>query len=221
MVDMNVDKGNAAPEAKAPDVAVAPEVKEEGSLLNSETPKAPEVKEPEADAKAEVKEEAKADVEKDEVPEAYEFKLPEGQELDANMIEAFKPLAKEFNLGQKAAQKLVDMVASHAGKAVEAQKKLEAETIAGFKKSIHDDPKHVEIISDAKLAVSKFGMDNAEFKQLTEGWIGSHPGFVRFLANIGSHLREADMIPGSTAGTSGGKGSLGSLLYPDMNKKKS
>ena len=194
---------------------VVPEVKEpekpELSLLAGETPAEKPVEETKPEDKTE-------EVEKDEVPENYEFVLPEGQELDTGMTDAFKVVAKEMGLGQKAAQKLVDMVAEQAQKAVESQRKLEAETIAGFKKEILSDPKHVEMISNAKLTLQKFS--NPEFTKLTEGWLGSHPAVVRFLSNIGSHLREADMIPSAPSGLSGGKESLGNVLYPNMKRKK-
>lgn len=215
-----MDPKNVAPAAEAPVVAApavdAPAVEApvaetpEVSLLAGDVPEAKVEEKP-----------AEPEAEKDEVPENYEFAIAEGQELDSEMVDAFKPLAKELGLGQKAAQKLVDMVAAHAQKAFEAQKKQEAETIAGFKKAILDDPKHVEMLSNAKLTINKFGEGNAELKQLTDGWLGNHPGFVKFLANIGSHLREADMIQGAPAGSSGSGETLGSRLYPDMPRKKS
>lgn len=211
---------NVAPAAETP--VVAPPVVETpvAETPVAETPEVSLLAGDVPEAKAEEKP-AEPEVEKDEVPANYEFNIAEGQELDGAMVEAFKPLAKELGLGQKAAQKLVDMVASHAQKAFEAQKKQEAETIAGFKKQILDDPKHVEMLSNAKLTINKFGAGNVELKQLTDGWLGNHPAFVKFLANIGSHLREADMIPGAPAGSSGGGESLGSKLYPDMPRKKS
>lgn len=199
-------------EETAPAEGTAPV--EEGSLLSGDLPEA-EKPEEKTDEKPEEKVE---EVEKDEVPEAYEFVLPEGQELDAGMTDSFKTVAKELGLGQKAAQKLVDMVASHAQKAVEAQKVQEAATVSNWKKEILADPKHAENISNAKLTLQKFS--TPEFKALTDGWLGSHPAVVKFLANIGSHLREADFVSDAPAGSSGGKDSLGAVLYPNMKRKK-
>ena len=165
-------------------------------------------------------EESKKETEQEsEAPETYEFVAPEGVELDANMIESFKPLAKELNLSQEKAQKLVDLVATKSQEAADAQRKQEAQMISDWQKEITSDPGHKEMLSAAKLTVSKFGKDNPEFETLTKSWLGSHPGFVKFLASIGTHLKEADMDP-SAVGGSGGNQTLGSILYPDMGKKK-
>ena len=155
----------------------------------------------------------------DPVPEEYQFEAPEGTDLDEGMVESFKPLAKELGLGQKAAQKLVDMVAKKTQEATEHQQQQEAKMIAEWQKEITSDPSHKELLSNAKLTVSKFGADNPEFEKLTKSWLGSHPGFVKFLASIGTHLKEADMDSGSAAAKSGDQ-SLGSILYPNMGKKK-
>jgi len=205
--------------AETPVVAPQTETTQDATLLTEEA-------KPELDTKSllDVDGEAKSEEtteEKDEVPEGdYELKFEEGMELDAGLLDSFKSLAKELKLGNKAAQKLVDMVASHAQKALKEQRNKELETIAGFKKEILADPKHKELINDAQAAVRKFAGDNEMFKELTKSWVGNHPGFVRFLASIGSHLREADMVSGSASGEGGQKQDLGSILYPDMAKKK-
>ena len=206
--------GNAAaPEASGTKPTEGTEPKVEAPAETKE--EAPEEKK-EADSllSEEEKTEEKDD---DPVPDEYEFKVPEGTELDSTMVESFKPLAKELGLGNTAAQKLVDLVATHTQRAVDAQREQEVKMISEWKSQITSDPNHKEVIASAKLTVQKFGNDNPEFKKLTDSWLGSHPGFVKFLAQIGNHLKEADM-PQGTIG-SGGEGSLGSILYPNMNKK--
>src|SRR5687767_12536146 len=57
-------------------------------------------------------------------PEKYEdFTLPEGIELDQAAMEGFLPVAKELNLTQEQAQKLVDLQTAYVKNAADAQAK--------------------------------------------------------------------------------------------------
>jgi hypothetical protein len=61
-----------------------------------------------------------------EVPEKYEFKVPEGtegMEIDENMVNEFTPTFKELGLTQEQAQKLVDKYAPLVKQQAEAQTK--------------------------------------------------------------------------------------------------
>lgn len=216
-----VQETTGAPEVAAPETPATDPVASPPDATASKAPEADANETPaepkEAESLLSEGENADDGKDADPVPEEYEFNVPEGTELDPGMVEAFKPLAKELSLGSNAAQKLVDLVATHTQKAVDAQREQEAKMISEWKSQITSDPNHKEVIASAKLTVQKFGNDNPEFKKLTESWLGSHPGFVKFLAQVGNHLKEADM-PQGTVG-SGGEGSLGSILYPNMNKK--
>lgn len=44
-------------------------------------------------------------------PDRYEFKSPEGAEYDANVLSAYGEVAKELNMTQEAAQKMLDKLA--------------------------------------------------------------------------------------------------------------
>jgi len=223
-------KGNVSTEAVA-EVAVAetttaaevvaaqeaPAVKAETPVEKAETPK---VSEGEETSLLAAEEEAKSDKpEAEAAPEqvVYDFKVPEGTELDTALVESFKPLAAELKMSNADAQKLVDLVASHTQKAVDEMREKEAALVSGWKKEILADPEHKTHIANAKLTLQKFGAENPELKKLTDSWLGSHPGFVKFLAQIGSHLKEANMDSGAVG--QGGDQSLGSILYPSMNKK--
>ncbi len=55
-------------------------------------------------------------------PEKYEFKAPEeGQELDKGALEVFEPIARELNLNNEQAQKLVDVYGSKIMPAIQKQ----------------------------------------------------------------------------------------------------
>ena len=71
----------------------------DGTLKDAQTLTTPEPKvEPKADDKPIAP----------TVPEKYDFKAPEGQSLDAALVERATPIFKELGLTQDAAQKLVD-----------------------------------------------------------------------------------------------------------------
>ena len=63
------------------------------------------------DPKAEEKgEDGAADKLKDEAPDTYkDFSVPEGIEIDPKVLEEFQGTAKDLNLSQDQAQKLIDM----------------------------------------------------------------------------------------------------------------
>ena len=46
------------------------------------------------------------------IPEKYEFTMPEGRELDVEMVEKVTPLFKELKISQEGAQKLADLLVS-------------------------------------------------------------------------------------------------------------
>lgn len=218
-VDTAVE-GAVAETTAAPETTVAPEVTEAKTEPAAKAEDKVEAKDESGKDESSLlaaEEEATSDTPEEEAaPIEYDFSVPEGMELDAELVESFKPLAAELKMSNADAQKLVDLVASHTQKAVDSMREQEANMVAGWKKEILADPEHKTHIANAKLTLQKFGSENAELKKLTDSWLGSHPGFVKFLAQIGSHLREADMDSGSVG--QGGNQSLGSILYPTMKK---
>lgn len=73
-------------------------------------------------------EEPTGEPEKGEVPETYEFKVPEGMELDQAMSDRFTPIFKEIGLTQEQAQKLVDGYAPILKERAESTKNEAAES---------------------------------------------------------------------------------------------
>ena len=66
-------------------------------------------------------------------PDAYDFKsieLPEGIQFDNALAQKFEPVAKELNLSQESANKLVNLLVEHQQSQLGNQKEL----IAAFKK---------------------------------------------------------------------------------------
>ena len=152
-------------------------------------------------------------------PENYEdFKLPEGVEANKELTEAFVPIAKDLNLTQEQAQKLVDLQVEQSqrdAKATEeawATTKNEWETAAKADEEIGGE-KLEEQIGLAKKALDKFGT-----KELMEALeitgTGSHPEFLRVFARVGKAISEDAIISGKEQS---GELSLEKRLFPNQN----
>ncbi|HDF2343820.1 TPA: peptidase [Morganella morganii] len=135
-------------------------------------------------------------------PEKYEFKTAEGQELDAEAVKAFEPIAKELNLSNEQAQKLVDV---YGGKIMP---KLVEQQAAQWQQQIEQWAEQVKADKDlgtdasigaAQKAMDKFG--SPELKQyLNETGLGNHPELVRIFANIGKAMSEDGLVTGNSGG---------------------
>lgn len=154
-------------------------------------------------------------------PEKYEdFKVPEGMELDEKAIEEFTPLAKELNLSQEQAQKLVDFQAKFQEGLLEQQ--TEAwDTLQDHWRSQVKEDKEVggkafdESIAAATAALKEFGTPELQEALVTTG-MGNHPEVVRVFARIGKAIGEDKIRTGNSA--SNAPKSAADLLYPTMNK---
>ncbi|MEQ9887617.1 peptidase [Pectobacterium zantedeschiae] len=172
----------------------------------------------EAELAAEKEAAEKAEKEKKQgegAPEKYEFKATEGQDLDADALAAFEPLARELGLTNEQGQKFVDAYASkilpHIQKQqVEAWQKVTdgwAETVKADKEIGGD--KLTANIGKAQQAMMQFGGD--ELKQaLEETGLGNHPALVKAFVKIGHAMSEDKMLAG---GSDGEQLSAAQVLY--------
>jgi len=175
---------------------------------------------PEGDAPKEG-DEAKADDAKDgdadastEVPEAYEFTMPEGVELDTAMVEKFSPVFKDLELSQEKAQKLVDIYAQQVADGETAAAEAHETQREEWRGQIKSEPDYERTLSLAKRAVDRFATDPETKQLLTQTWLGDNPAIVKFLAAVGKTTSE-DTFPGASAG-SGTTKATALDLYPSM-----
>lgn len=132
-------------------------------------------------------------------PEQYEeFTAPEGQQFDPEMIEAFKESAKELNLSQEAAQKMLDkmapVVAQRQAQQVEALRSQWAEQSTADKE--FGGEKLTENLGVARKALDTFG--SPELKSLlNESGLGNHPEFIRLLYRAGKAISEDNFVGGN------------------------
>ncbi|RYM69604.1 peptidase [Serratia liquefaciens] len=166
----------------------------------------------EKDAKEKADKEAAEKAEKEKkpaAPEKYEFAAPEGQELDANALSVFEPIAKELGLTQEQAQKLVDIYPQIQQQQAEAWSKQIAEWGEQVKadKEIGGD-KFNASVGLAQRALDQFG--NPELREyLNASGLGNHPALVRFCAKVGKSMAEDSFV----VPNQGGQRSTADILY--------
>jgi hypothetical protein len=153
-------------------------------------------------------------------PEKYEaFTFPEGIVQDEKALAEFLPLAKDLNLTQEQAQKLVDFQSSAALAAQKASDAAWAECLGGWK---------AQVVADAELggtnlqgtiaacgkAIAKFGSPTLRQTLETTG-VGNHPDIVRFFAAVGKAVSE-DKLHVANAEAPATEVDLAKRLFPNM-----
>jgi hypothetical protein len=126
-------------------------------------------------------------------PEEYEdFEVPEGiMGLDSETIDGFKGVAKELNLTQEQAQKLVDF----GVKREQAQHEMAEKWAEDFKQR----PNYQEELRNAAKGRDFLAQDIPELKQiLADPRIGNNHVFIRALEKVGRTISEDDMLEGSS-----------------------
>ncbi|MFZ0945694.1 MAG: hypothetical protein WB930_00035 [Syntrophobacteraceae bacterium] len=165
--------------------------------------------------------------------EYAEFTIPEGITLDEQTATEFKGLAKELDLTQEQAQKLLDFGGGKLRAQIEAPYKLWAETQAKWQAEVKADPeiggtKFEQSIKDAAQVFvpgdsNPFVKNEAEAKALRDALnmtgAGNNPAMVKFFVKIGALLKE----PGSLSGgpVKDTQDTLLAKMYPTMNETNS
>ncbi|WP_410738785.1 peptidase [Citrobacter freundii] len=150
-------------------------------------------------------EKAEKDQKQEGAPEKYEFKPAEGQELDAAALEQFEPIARELNLTNEQAQKMVDLYGTKIMPMVqqqqaEAWQKTTEQWAADVKadKEIGGD-NLTGNLSAAQRALAQFG--TPELKEYLEGTgLGNHPELVKAFIKVGKAMSEDGMVTGKESG---------------------
>lgn len=146
-------------------------------------------------------------------PEKYDaFTVPEGYKLDETAVTEFGALAKELNLTQENAQKLVDyqvkfQQAQNARLDAVAKKQSDdwaAETLKSYKKEELADARRgfKSAPKEVQTMLAACGFDN-------------HKSFVEFFAKVGKSLKEDKFETGKGKGGSGK--STANVIYPELN----
>lgn len=162
-----------------------------------------------------------------EVPEKYEFSLPEGTTVDEELMAEVSKFATDNKLTQAEAQRIADLGATMMAKQTDLKAaeyeniKTEWLTTAKADKEIGAD------ISKGKDSVAARAFNTIatpEMKEMVDQYgIGNHPEMLRMFYRLSSLMAEDGMqMPGTGAGSAtptGAEGTVGSIFnHPDRQK---
>lgn len=137
-------------------------------------------------------------------PEKYELAAPEGKEFSQEVLGAFSEAARELNLSNESAQKMLDKIgpafAERQANAMEAARTQWVNDSRGDKEFGGD--KLQENIATAKKALDKFGTPEL-VTLLNESGLGNHPEIIRAFYRAGMAISEDGFVSGSGGQTIG------------------
>ena len=149
-------------------------------------------------------------------PEKYEFATPEGMQFDDAVVGAFSEVAKDLNLSQEAAQKILDKVgpvmAAQQNEALQAASTEWAEASKTDKEFGGD--KLNENLAVAKKAMDQFASPELR-ALLNESALGNNPEVIRMFYRVGKAISEDGFVVGGNAKNS--EQTTAQRLYPNMN----
>lgn len=138
-------------------------------------------------------------------PESYEFKAPEGVQFDDTVIGAFSEVAKDLNLPQDQAQKVIDkmapVIAARQLEQFQAARVDWAEAAKADKEFGGD--KLAENLGMAKKALDTFATPELR-ALLEESGLGNHPEIIRMFYRTGKAISEDRFVAGQGGKTNQG-----------------
>lgn len=162
-------------------------------------------------------------------PESYEFKAPDGVTLSDSVVAEFSAVAKELDLPQDAAQKVIDKLAPAIAKqnAEAISQAVESAATAWVQATQSDKEiggeKLNENLAVAKKALDRFG--TPELRKLLGAYdpknnpngtgLGNHPEIIRAFLKAGRAISEDKFVPGGRQPTKGER-DLAKSLYPNQ-----
>ena len=184
--DLSTEGGNAATESKPTDTAVTTDAAQTTST----------------------------EATKPEVPEAYEFNMPEGVALDKTAADEFATIAKDLKLSAADAQKVADVGAKMAQRQAEQHATLVESWVEQVKtdKEIGGD-KLDENLGVARKAIEAFGTPELKDVLNTTGF-GNHPAFIKFAYKAGKAISQDGFVTGSAKGP---ETDMAKKMFPSMN----
>lgn len=198
------EQGITEPEADVTQGSSPEESAEEGVLLSGKV----EGEEPGAEG----------DKPKEEVPEKYDFKTPEGMELPAETAGKYASMAKEIGLTQTNAQKLLELAADHVKQIQEGHQAEWATQQKAWVEGLKSDGEFGGAALKATLVtankvLSKYG-DPSFINDLSTFGFGNHPGLVKLLARLGKVVLEDRTVEGQAPGAQ--PKDAAHILFPGM-----
>jgi hypothetical protein len=151
-----------------------------------------------------------------QVPEKYEFQMPEDVELDSDAAAEFSALAKELKLPAAEAQKVADIAIRMAQRQAEQTAKVVKEWADQSRADKEFGGDNLDAnLAVAKKAIAAFGSEELKVLLSTTG-LGNHPEFIRFALKAGKAMSDDTFVKGGQPGATNAV-SLEKRLYPNMN----
>ncbi len=149
-----------------------------------------------------------------QVPEAYEFAMPEGMQLDKAAADEFSAIAKELKLDQATAQKVADVAVKQAQRQAEAHTKLVESWVEQVKtdKDIGGDNLE-QNLAVAKKALDTFGTPELR-DVLNSTGLGNHPEVIKAFIKAGKAISDDGFVAGSPKGA---ETDMAKRMFPTMN----
>lgn len=148
----------------------------------------------------------------------YEFKLPDGMELDTATRDAFIPLAKELKLSPEQAQKFVDLKVADTQRQAEAWQSQQAQWVDQVKGDAEiGGDKLEQSLAYSKAAVDFIG-DPALNELLNTTGYGNHPVLVKAFVKIGKQLAPDTFVGGKREPAANTEDAQLARMYPSMAK---
>jgi hypothetical protein len=148
-------------------------------------------------------------------PAKYDFTSADGK-VAPSVLSKFEGVARELNMTQAQASKLLDSVLPEMAAAQSAQQQ---QTIASWAEAAKADKefggdKLAENLSVAKKALDAFGSPELT-QMLNATGLGNHPELIRAFFRAGQKISSGNFVP---SGQGASKATdAGSKLYPSMN----
>ncbi len=158
-------------------------------------------------------------------PEKYEFKAPEGKTFDPALIADFETVARELNMPQDAAQKLVETMGPKMAAHFATQQQDQFKTLNNtWVEATKSDKEFGGDKLNENLAVAKKALDATASPELrtllNETGLGNHPEVIRHFIKVGKTLSQDTFVPsGAGDPKAQGRGTDAKSLYPNSNMK--
>lgn len=150
-----------------------------------------------------VKPESEQEKKPESAPDTYEFKAAEGTTFDDAVIGAFSEVAKELNLSQDAAQKVLDkmapVIASRQEEQISAAQAAWTESAKTDKE--YGGDKLAENLAVAKQALDQFGTPELR-TLLNDSGLGNHPEIIRAFYRAGKAISQDGFVSGAGGSSS-------------------
>ena len=150
-------------------------------------------------------------------PEKYEFKVAEGQALDASVMETFEAVARKHDLSQDAAQDIVsEVTAKLAARQVDAINQVRTEWEAASKADKEfGGEKLSENLGMAKAFATKFASPEL-MKLLDDTGLGNNPEVIRLFVRAGKAISEDSFVQGGRGVSQKPPVATASDMFPSM-----